>query len=377
MTTPDPILILGIMQRSGTNWMRDLLLCHSDCYGAKIQEDFLLANSHLLLRFGSSLYRSWPQKWRADQRVGPQERLHRILGEALLEFIGQERRDGNSVGAPSPPSGRRLVTKTPSVANLDHLVNFFPNSQLIILGRDGRAVVESIVQGFGWEYETAIRRWDSAAREILSFRASGGPILQRTILVKYEDLYSAPESELQRVLAFLNLDPTKYDLDQALKLPVRGSSVFGRELDEAERRRLERTEEFSPLDRAAHWGRWKHERFNRLAGESLEALGYHKVAPGRSSPLAPAIHWFYDAKWSVPRRLISVGFLLKRALGRSDPDFRDARSVYYARERHSRMGANTAAVRTGSGSGTGPGALPHVDPTATGDSANPSGPSRP
>jgi hypothetical protein len=346
MNTHGPIFILGIMQRSGTNWLRDLLLCHPDCYPAKIQEDFLLANSQLLVRFGSSLYRSWPESWHADERVGPQERLHRLLGEALLAFIGQEPAGEDSDGASPRPPARRLLTKTPSMENLDHFFNFFPDSQLVILVRDGRTVVESGVRSFNWEYENAIRRWDGAARKILSFRAGGELARLRSTVVKYEDLYSTPDAELRRLLGFLSLDAARFDFDRALGLPVRGSSVFGRsEQDRVRWRRLERTEEFAPLERAADWDRWKHERFNRLAGESLEALGYEKRAPGGAPVLAAPLHWFDGAKWSVARRLISAGFLLRRALGRSDPDFMDSRSWYYVRERRSRVRADQAAAQ--------------------------------
>lgn len=375
MNSPGPIFILGIMQRSGTNWARDLLLCHPDCYAARIQEDFLLANSHLLLRFGTSLYRTWPEKWQAEQRVGPQDRLHRMLGDALLAFIGQEPAEGTGAGAASPGSGRRLVTKTPSVTNLEHCLRFFPEARVIILVRDGRAVVESIVQGFAWDYETAIRRWDSAAREILSFRAKGGLALERTTVVRYEDLFTAPEAELRRVLPFLGLDPAAYDFPRALGLPVRGSSVFGRDREQAERR-PERTEEFSPLERAAHWDSWKHERFNRVAGESLEALGYQKIAAGQSSPLGPARHWLADARWSVPRRLLAVGFLLRRALGRSEPDFKDARSAYYARERRAPKRGAPAGARKGPAGARPAPPLPRLDPAPTGDAVDPNATTR-
>jgi len=326
MTTPGPIFILGIMPRSGTNWLRDLLLCHPDCYAAKVHEDFLLANSHLLMRFGASLYRTWPEKWRAQEQVGPQERLQALLGDALLGFIGQEQEARPGDGDPSSRPCRRLVTKTPSTTHLEFCFNFFPRYQLIILVRDDRAVVESIVRGFSWDYETAIRRWDSAAREILRFLAGSGTDRRRTILVRYEDLYSAPRTELERVLAFLNLDPASYDFGRALGIPIRGSSITG---DEP----VTTGPDSSPLHRADSWDHWRHERFNRVAGESLKALGYQPMANGKRSPFTSVAHWFHDARWSAPRKLLSVGFLLKRALGRSDPDFKDARSVYYVRER--------------------------------------------
>jgi Sulfotransferase family len=350
MSKQGPIFILGIMQRSGTNWLRDLLLCHPDCYPATIQEDFLLANSQLLVRFGSSLYRSWPESWRADERVGPQERLHRLLGEALLAFIGQEPGGQDSDGSPPGPATRRLVTKTPSIDNLDHCFNFFPDSQLLILVRDGRTVVESGVRSFNWDYENAIRRWDGAARKILSFRAGGELARLRSTVVKYEDLFSTPDPELRRLLGFLNLDPAKFDFDRALGLPVRGSSVFGRpEQDRVRWRRLERTEEFAPLERAADWDRWKHERFNRLAGESLEALGYQKHAPGGTPVLAAPRRWFEGAKWSAAQKLVSAGFLLRRAMGRSDPDFMDGRSWYYVRERRPYARPKQAEARSEGG----------------------------
>jgi protein-tyrosine sulfotransferase len=349
MTGRDPIFILGIMQRSGTNWLRDLLLCHQDCYAARIQEDFLVANSHLLLRFGSSLYGTWPQNWKAETRVGPQERLHRILGEALLAFIGDGMAPSGS--GDGVPSSARLVTKTPSVTNVEHLLTFFPNARVILLVRDGRAVVESIVQGFNWDYETGIRRWDSAAREILKFRAAGGPALERSAVVRYEDLYTATESELRRLLTFLDLDPARFDFQRALSLPVRGSSVFGQERGGSDSNQPEEAEEFSPLARAAHWSRWRHERFNRIAGESLESFGYERIVPGKSSPLAPAVHWLRDLWWSVPRRLLAIGFLLSRAFGRSDPDFRDATSVYYMRGRHAKPKPPTAHARPAPKSG--------------------------
>jgi len=332
MTPSGPIVIIGIMQRSGTNWLRDLLLCHPDCYGAKIQEDFLLANSRLLMRFGSSLYRTWPEKWRAPDQVGPEERLQRLLGNALLDFIGQEPPDNRPVGGHEASPGRRLVTKTPSTANLRYCFNFFPTSQLVILVRDGRAVVESIVRGFAWDYETAIRRWDSAAREILDFMATE-PDRGRVLLLKYEDLYSAPRPTLERLLTFLHLDPGPYDFESAIGLPIRGSSVPEDAPDSAPGSAPQAGDPRSPMQRAAGWDRWKHERFNRVAGASLAALGYQPVTSGPVSPSTTLKHWLHDLRWSAPRRLLSVGYLLKRAVGRSEPDFRDARSVYYVRER--------------------------------------------
>jgi hypothetical protein len=110
VTLSGPIVIIEIMQRSGTNWLRDLLLCHPDGYGAKVQEHCFLAHSRLLPRFGSSLYRTRPEKLRASGQVGPEERLQRLMGHALLEFIRQERRsDPDSRDARLSPAASQGV----------------------------------------------------------------------------------------------------------------------------------------------------------------------------------------------------------------------------------------------------------------------------
>ena len=56
---PSPIFILGISQRSGTNFLFDLLCLHPDCGAPSIKwEDFLVDKSDLLVRYVSSVY-SW------------------------------------------------------------------------------------------------------------------------------------------------------------------------------------------------------------------------------------------------------------------------------------------------------------------------------
>ena len=72
--------------------------------------------------------------------------LYASLGSALVAFLTVDH-------------GRRLVTKNPSVIGIERVFTFFPTAQVIILLRDGRAVVESCLRTFAWDFDLATRRW--------------------------------------------------------------------------------------------------------------------------------------------------------------------------------------------------------------------------
>jgi Tol biopolymer transport system component len=119
-----------------------------------------------------------------------------------------------------------------------------------------------------------MRHWATAARAILNFQKSAEPG-RRYLIVRYEDLYSDTEREMRRILEFLKLDPERYDFARAIALPVRGSSALT-ETGVMHWRPVQRTSGFDPLQRWANWNRRRHERFNWIAGEYLEGLGYKK-----------------------------------------------------------------------------------------------------
>jgi len=90
------------------------------------------------------------------------------------------------------------------------------------------------------------------------------------------------EKELRRIFSFLALDPNKYDFRAAPSSPVIGSCESRRTGErEIHWSAIERTQDFNPVGRASKWGRKMHERFNWIAGDDLEQLGYlKKNAPG-------------------------------------------------------------------------------------------------
>ena len=263
MSISGPIFILGILGRSGTNFLSRLLDLHPDCnLVTDIPEDWLLAESHHLDAFTGAVARRW--RSRSDWKVEPEmeQRLRQHLGRGLGQFLGEV------------AGGGRPVTKTPSVENIDRFFTLFPEAYLLILVRDGRDVVESAARSFGECPHQMARWWDWAAGKILDFDRSSQSGKKRYLILRYEDLLLDMAGEMKKVLGFLDLDPESYPFDRARDLPIFGSSDLRNEEGRWEWRITPGNGDLDPPKRWSGWSRWKHERFNRIAGGKLEAFGY-------------------------------------------------------------------------------------------------------
>jgi len=192
---------------------------------------------------------------------------------------------------------------------------FFPTAQLIILGRDGRAVVESCVRTFGWDFDLAARRWAVAASRAMRFldgRATDDPVVR---LVRYEDLVADPGRQLTNLFAFLGLDIADYDFSAAEQLPVRGSSVHLGGQARVHWDPVERTADFDPLRRWVDWSAEQHMRFAWLAGRQQVALGYGLGTGVPATSSARAQQRLESVRWHVRRGVDLAEYRLRGWLG--------------------------------------------------------------
>jgi hypothetical protein len=257
---PRPVFLLGIMHRSGTNFLAQLLEQHPRIGRGPVPEDFLVAKMSVLELYLHRVIGEWNPRWSVDDRA---EDLRKALGAGISAFaILQAARDDTYA-----------LARTPSVGGLSFVRRFLPDAHLIILVRDGRAVVESGRRSFGWNFDDAARRWDSSARMIRSF-ISEDTNPARTIVVRYEDLVSRTDEEVGRVLGFLDLNPAELSDAALANTPVIGSSDLKSAGDDAVHWEPAHIEDFRPLERFAAWTKSEHVRFDWLAGEMLEAFGY-------------------------------------------------------------------------------------------------------
>jgi protein-tyrosine sulfotransferase len=282
----DPIFIHGILPRSGTNFLWDLLLLHADCAPARepVREDLFLDHSDHLTAFVKAVWAAWDPRW-GDFAPDVPERLHAALGEGLVSFLWTDQR-------------RRLVTKSPSVRHLGRFFAFYPWARLLILVRDGRSVVQSSMDTFGWDFDRACRAWADAADEIRRFQQVQTARSDRWRLVRYEDLVDDAEGQLRSILEFLGLDPTRYDFEAARNLPVRGSSAFGRQGGGVHWGPVSKDVTFAPKERWGSWPAEQLERFDWLAGAQLRSLGYTASKPS-SSVTRSVRNTVLDWRWSA------------------------------------------------------------------------------
>jgi hypothetical protein len=266
--TSRPIFVLGISPRSGTNFLFNLLRLHPACeVPAPLWEDYVLEPAHLLAEYVRSVG-AW---WRADPAWGVTEEMERAfcrhLGDAIVSFLA------------SRADGKRLLTKTPTVAGLEYFADLFPEAYLLILVRDGRDVVESGARSFGWDRDVMARKWAEAAETIVSFDRASPARPTRRRIVRYEDLWADLEGQLRELLDFLELELSAYDFEGARELPVWGSSTHQGAEGGVHWQPVDKGRDFKPVRRWERWSRRQHERFNWIAGPALGALGYEAFDP--------------------------------------------------------------------------------------------------
>jgi protein-tyrosine sulfotransferase len=299
----NPIFVFGLTPRTGTNYLWDLLRAHPGCAPGRepVREDFFVEHADILENFVRTVRSRWDPSW---GEVGEQTlaELSASIGTGLLDFL-------------STDDQRRLVTKNPSVIGIERVFTFFPTAQVVILVRDGRAVVESCGRTFGWDFDLAARRWAAAADTALRFVRSRPDDDPAVRLVRYEDLFTDPRAQLTRLLTFLGLDVSEYELSTADRLPIRGSSVYLGGKAQVHWEPVERTPDFDPLRRWTHWSAAQHARFAWLAGPQQTALGYGLDEPGPATASARARQRVESARWRLRRGADLTEYRLRGWLG--------------------------------------------------------------
>ena len=294
MADSQPIFILGIMPRCGTNYLSNLLLLHPNCVPRDtVWEDFTIAHADLLMRYSNRVIQNWDPVWGVSAKT--HDEFNSSLGSGLSSFLNLHSR------------GHRVVSKTPRVDNLDLFFRFFPDAPLLLLVRDGRAILESGIRSFGWNREANLHRIASAARKINDFEREYGDRMHRYRIVRYEDLWQKPAEGMREILNFLGLDTETYDFEKAAQLPIRGSSDLVHQDDKSMHwNPVDKTPDFDPLSRFEHWTSSMHFRYNRVAGKRMEALGYKRVETGRTSLLRRLLNLGLDAGWLLIAALRSI-----------------------------------------------------------------------
>jgi len=321
VSTEPPVrfgFILGIHRRCGTNFLYRLLLGHPDCDGiGPIGEDYLVQHTDLLMQYVESVKSSWNPEWRMHTVHEGRDTFYQYIGDSILRLL-QDQSDrhclatgGNGSSGRRDHRSRVVVTKTPAVGGASNFFTFFPDACLILLVRDGRAVVESGVRSFGWHFEKASREWACAARQILAILATTS-VSRQVKLVRYEDLVQDDQTVLKGIFDFLGLDPQRYDFGETTNLGVIGSSDLARKGGAVHWDAMPQADGFTPLKRFERWTPAMHERFNWIAGREMEMLGYDVKPTHPPGCMGRLLHRLRDVCWYVQALAPEIrGFVLR------------------------------------------------------------------
>lgn len=269
------IFLLGIMPRSGTNFLCELLCRHPDCGTTfHITEDFLLANAHHLSNFADGVHGSWNLLW-GDFDTSLKSPLLQAVGQGLEDYLYEQTSEtwlkAHQESDEWPPTVKVRpavrIARTPSVENLA-LLPQLTDAKTVVIVRDGRSVVESGMRSFGWWFEDAVQRWAKEADQIASVTEAHAQVCY----VRYEDLLVNRPGELHTLFSFIGVNPQTYNYKT--EIPIRGSSTFFDNKKGINWQDTKPTPAFNPLNRWQHWSKRRKIRFDWVAAQQMRAFGY-------------------------------------------------------------------------------------------------------
>lgn len=190
-----PLVFIGGVPRSGTTLMRAMLDAHPE---VRCGEETRVIPRLLGMRG------QWAKSQKESQRLIEGGLSDSVIDSAVSAFIIE-------VIAKHGEAAPRLCNKDPfTLKSSVYLARLFPNSKFILMVRDGRAVVHSIItrrvtiSGFDLKsYRGCLQKWNQALESMYFQCLKVGP--SRCLPVYYEQLVLHPRDTAEKVLQFLDI----------------------------------------------------------------------------------------------------------------------------------------------------------------------------
>jgi protein-tyrosine sulfotransferase len=247
---PPAIVVHGVMPRSGTNYLGDLIGLHPQVtpYANNIWEFPLLHSTPAI----QELQKVFISGYRGNQRRFKENDFLALIGESFIAYlhthIGPE---------------KRLVMKVPLCSHLAQFELMFPHESCVMIMRDGRDVTASTIRSWpGRDFAQVVREWRDAATYMMTLDHP---------LYRYEDIVADPPGSIREICRRFSIDETLYPYEQINRQPLRGSSES---IDRQGWNAVERPKDFNPIGRWQNWSRRQKNLFKRIAGKALVQTGY-------------------------------------------------------------------------------------------------------
>lgn len=205
---PAPVFLMSA-PRSGSTLLQRLLMQHPRIHSAAetwlIPASFLTGSETGVLAAASA---RWSRRGLADTCAalpGGKASWHRAIGIGLEQCFADL----------CPPGTEIFLEKTPRNALfLDAMADAFPTARYIFLWRNPLAIKASMNRtwsGGGWNFRCPIDLHEGLAARV-EHRVRLG---ERAIDIRYEDLIAAPQAQIDRLTAFLDLAPLDVEAVQS------------------------------------------------------------------------------------------------------------------------------------------------------------------
>ena len=262
----NPIFIIGALNRSGTNYLADIVL-ESGRFEIPqgVNEDYLLTYSDVLFNYVEKTIKHWSKEVRKN---------HDQVSNSVLSGLGNSLLEYNKLLINTE---NRLLFKCPRPDNLKNAFKLFPNAKYILCIRDGRDTVESFTKSFnGYSFKQASQLWAKGVENILDFEESvKGTTFETSVMrVKYELLATQDPATLQSIATFCDLDKSHLNAETISSLPLKGSSTHRGKSKHLHWEPVPKPKNFQPQGRWNGWSWWKKSQFKRAAQPALIRSGY-------------------------------------------------------------------------------------------------------
>jgi len=190
-----PLIFVGGMPRSGTTLMRAMLDAHPK---VRCGEETRILPRVVFMR------NQWAMAKKEAERLKNAGMTDDVIDSAVSAFILEVI---TKHGRPA----ENLCNKDPLVLRYtEYMKSIFPNSKYILMIRDGRATVHSIITrkvtitGFNLDsYRDCLARWNNIVEHMYAQCIQVGP--ETCMPVYYEQLVLHPETTTKSIFEFLNI----------------------------------------------------------------------------------------------------------------------------------------------------------------------------
>lgn len=258
------LFLFGVMPRSGTNFLYEMLLhiTNIERPGIPFDELPILA---------------WPQAFDGPSRLI--RHFHPPSAQAFdrmswLAFAAAGLRNRLLDMA---PDGSMTIVKEPHFYGIDLFPLVFPQDRALLVVRDGRYIVDSFRRSFTknpWSrsFEDLCVEYSNAVRAVERFR--NGPYADRMMVLKFEDVNASRREHVEKILSWLGRKPGEGNLDGLDDMPIYGSSVRSVGSDGGLDWTPVKDESYNPAERSLDWTAAQKRTFERICGEANRRLGY-------------------------------------------------------------------------------------------------------